>query len=307
MSTPSISELDSLPVLDARPTAEGGEAKITGSAWKLAAYVFVENRLAVAGLGVVVFMFLFCFIGPLIYHTDQINTDITQFTLPPSAAHPLGTDNVGYDVLGRLMVGGQTSLEIGIIAALLATTFGVLWGAIAGFVGGWLDQLMMRIVDSMLAIPTLFLLLVLAAMFVQLRMSMQEFTRIANDLQGRVDPILLRVNRILEDSEERISSVMGDTAEITRIARGQAQKVDRVVSEALERLRIQVIRADQILTGALEVVDEAGTKFRNTLWRPIRQASAVMKGIKVGLDILRRQQNNKPESDPVSQDEELFI
>jgi hypothetical protein len=70
-----------------------------------------------------------------------------------------------------------------------------------------------------------------------------------------------------------------------------------------------VIRADQILTGALEVVDEAGTKFRNTLWGPIRQASAVMKGIKVGLDMLRRQQNNKPESDadPVSQDEELFI
>jgi hypothetical protein len=148
---------------------------------------------------------------------------------------------------------------------------------------------------------------VLVAMFLQLKMSMQEFTRIANDLQGRVDPILLRVNRILEDSEERISSVMGDTAEITRIARGQAQKVDRVVTEGLERLRVQVIRADQILTGALEVVDEAGTKFRNTLWGPIRQASAVMKGIKVGLDMLRRQQNNKPESDPVSQDEELFI
>src|SRR5271168_2528444 len=148
---------------------------------------------------------------------------------------------------------------------------------------------------------------ILVAMFLQLKVSMQEFTRIANDLQGRVDPILLRVNRILEDSEERISSVMGDTAEITRIARGQAQKVDRVVTDALERLRLQVIRADQILTGAMEVVDEAGTKFRNTLWGPIRQASAVMKGIKVGLDMLRRQQNNKPESDPVSQDEELFI
>ena len=107
---------------------------------------------------------------------------------------------------------------------------------------------------------------ILVAMFLQLKISMQEFTRIANELQGRVDPILLRVNRILEDSEERISSVMGDTAEITRIARGQAQKVDRVVTEALERLRVQVVRADQILTGAMEVVDEAGWKFRNTLW-----------------------------------------
>ncbi|MDQ6880208.1 MAG: ABC transporter permease [Candidatus Dormibacteraeota bacterium] len=165
MSEPSLT-LDELPALDARATAEGGEAKTTGSAWRLAAYVFVENKLAVVGLGVVIFMFLFCFVGPLIYHTDQINTDITQFTQAPSATHPLGTDDVGYDVLGRLMVGGQTSLEIGIIAALLATTFGVLWGAIAGFVGGLLDQVMMRIVDSMLAVPTLFLLLVLAAMFV---------------------------------------------------------------------------------------------------------------------------------------------
>ena len=145
---------------------EGGEAKVTGSAWKLAAYVFLENRLAVVGLAFVILVLLFCFVGPLVYRTDQVNTDITQVTQAPSAAHPLGTDNVGYDVLGRLMVGGQTSLEIGLIAALLATTFGVLCGAIAGFVGGWLDQLMMRIVDSLLAIPTLFLLLVLAAMFV---------------------------------------------------------------------------------------------------------------------------------------------
>jgi peptide/nickel transport system permease protein len=161
-----LDDLDSGPLPDVSRQAEGGEAHVTGSAWKLAAYVFLENRLAVAGLGIVIFMFLFCFVGPLIYHTDQINTDISNLTAPPGAGHPLGTDNVGYDVLGRLMIGGQTSLEIGIVAALLATTFGVLWGAIAGFVGGWLDQLMMRVVDSMLAIPTLFLLLVLAAMFV---------------------------------------------------------------------------------------------------------------------------------------------
>jgi peptide/nickel transport system permease protein len=161
-----VTELENLTPGGVPVVVEGGEAKVTGSAWKLAAYVFLENRLAVLGLAFVILVVLFCFVGPLIYRTDQINTDITQITQAPSAAHPLGTDNVGYDVLGRLMVGGQTSLEIGLIAALLATTFGVLWGAVAGFVGGWLDQLMMRIVDSLLAIPTLFLLLVLAAMFV---------------------------------------------------------------------------------------------------------------------------------------------
>jgi peptide/nickel transport system permease protein len=161
-----VSGLENLPLAGAPAQVEGGEAQVAGSAWKLAARVFVENRLAVFGLGVVIFMILFCFVGPLIYHTDQINTDIANLTQAPGSTHPLGTDNVGYDVLGRLMVGGQTSLEIGLAAALLATTFGVLWGAIAGFLGGWIDQLMMRIVDSLLAIPTLFLLLVLAAMFV---------------------------------------------------------------------------------------------------------------------------------------------
>jgi hypothetical protein len=167
---------------------------------------------------------------------------------------------------------------------------------------GWIEAFIV-----IAAIAIVVQMAILVGMFVQLKISMREFTRIANDLQGRVDPILTRVNRILEDSEGRISSVMGDTAEITRLARGQAQKMDRIFSDTLERVRIQVIRADQILTGALEVVDEAGTKFRKTLWGPIRQASAVMKGIKVGLDMLRRTQNNKPESEPVSQDEELFI
>jgi peptide/nickel transport system permease protein len=161
-----VTGLENLQLAAGPAQIEGGEARVTGSAWKLAAHVFIENRLAVFGLGVVIFMFLFCFVGPFIYHTDQINTDISNLTLAPSTTHPLGTDNVGYDVLGRLMAGGQTSLEIGLAAALLATTFGVLWGAVAGFLGGWIDQLMMRIVDSLLAIPTLFLLLVLAAMFV---------------------------------------------------------------------------------------------------------------------------------------------
>ncbi|MGA8675168.1 MAG: DUF948 domain-containing protein [Candidatus Acidiferrales bacterium] len=158
------------------------------------------------------------------------------------------------------------------------------------------------------AIAIVMQMAILVGMYLQMKTSLREFTRIANDLQGRVDPILTRINRILEDSEGRLSSVMGDAAEITRLARGQAQKMDRIFTETIERLRIQVIRADQILTGALEVVDEAGSKFRNTLWGPIRQASAVMKGIKVGLDILRNQQERRPESDAAAEeDEELFI
>jgi hypothetical protein len=150
-------------------------------------------------------------------------------------------------------------------------------------------------------------MVILLAMFVQLRVAIDRFTWMANNLQGRLDPILLRINRILEDSEDKIGSIMSDGAEITRLARGQAQRVDRVVTDSLERLRVQVIRADRILTGTLEVIEETGSKVRNTLWGPVQQVSAVLKGIKVGLDVLRGVQQRRAESDSASQDEELFI
>ncbi|HEY7825691.1 MAG TPA: hypothetical protein VIC00_02645 [Candidatus Acidoferrales bacterium] len=149
---------------------------------------------------------------------------------------------------------------------------------------------------------------ILLAMFVQMRSATQEFTRLARDMHARVDPILLRVSRILDDSEDRIASIMGDATEITRLARGQAQKVDRVFTDAIERMRIQVIRADHILSGTLEVIEESGTKFRRTLWGPVHQVSAVIKGLKAGLDFIRgQQQPRRQESDAATQDEELFI
>lgn len=133
--------------------------------WRLAFEVFVQNRLAVVGVGIFVFLVLFCFVGPLIYQTDQVNSALADSNLAPSLAHPLGTDTAGYDVLGRLMVGGQTSIEVGLAAAVLATGFGVIYGAISGFFGGAIDALMMRVVDALLAIPPLFLLLFLATAF----------------------------------------------------------------------------------------------------------------------------------------------
>src|SRR4029077_1062068 len=144
-------------------------------------------------------------------------------------------------------------------------------------------------------------------MYLQMKAAIEKFTIISNELKTRVDPILLRVDRILEDSEDRIASIMGDSAEITRLARGQAQKIDRVFTDSLERLRVQVIRADQILTGALEVIEDTGTRVRKTLWGPIHQASALLKGLKVGLDFIRGQQRRRSEPDSATQDEELFI
>jgi peptide/nickel transport system permease protein len=127
--------------------------------------VFAENKLALASLGMLVFIVLFCFIGPLIYHTDQVHTDLSQSLCPPSAAHPLGCDNVGYDQLGRLMVGGQTSLEVGFAAAIVAVIIGTLYGAFSGFIGGPVDSFLMRIVDAGLSIPYLMVVIILSVVF----------------------------------------------------------------------------------------------------------------------------------------------
>jgi peptide/nickel transport system permease protein len=123
---------------------------------------FAEHKMAVVGLGFLIFMVLFCFAGPLLYHTNQVAGNIIQAAQPPSSHHILGTDQNGFDILGRLMVGGQTSLEVGLGAAALGALFGVLWGATAGYVGGIVDSVMMRLVDALLSIPALLLLLVLA-------------------------------------------------------------------------------------------------------------------------------------------------
>jgi hypothetical protein len=147
---------------------------------------------------------------------------------------------------------------------------------------------------------------ILLAMYLEFREMNRRVTRIATELQSKVDPILVRMNRIVEDSQDRIASIVGDAAEITRIARNQAQKVDRVFTDAVERLRAQVIRADHILTGTLEVIEDTGSKFRKTLWAPVHQASAFLKGMKVGLDFIRGQKR-PPEPTPATQDEELFI
>jgi peptide/nickel transport system permease protein len=127
--------------------------------------VFAENKLALAGLGFIVFILLFCFVGPHLYVTNQVNTDLIDTLCTPSSQHLLGCDDVGYDELGRLMVGGQTSLEVGLAAACVSVLFGTLYGAISGFAGGFIDALMMRIVDAGLSLPSLMVIMILSVIF----------------------------------------------------------------------------------------------------------------------------------------------
>ncbi len=147
------------------PPPDGGEVPGRGRPARLALSSLRRSRTAVTGLGTVAAVALFCFAGPLIYRTNQVTVNLNLATQRPSAAHPLGTDPSGYDVLGRLMVGGQSSLELGLAVAVATTVIGCLYGALAGLAGGIVDALMMRVLDTFLAIPALVLLLILVNMF----------------------------------------------------------------------------------------------------------------------------------------------
>jgi peptide/nickel transport system permease protein len=143
------------------------------SIFRIGLRTFVENKLALVGACTLLAIIVFCFVGPLVYHTNQVATNLLDANLRPGEqGHLLGTNPDGYDVLGRLMVGGQVSLELGIASALVATVVGTLWGATAGYLGGWVDAIMMRVVDAALSIPVLFLLIVLATIITPTKVSM---------------------------------------------------------------------------------------------------------------------------------------
>ncbi|MEV1022109.1 ABC transporter permease [Streptomyces sp. NPDC050264] len=145
-------------------TDEEAAAQATPSLARRTLRVFTGNKLALSGVVLLVLLLAFCYLGPLVHPTEQVHTNLGQANLSPgTAGHLLGTTDLGYDMVGRLMVAGRTSLEIGLAAGLLATLFGTVYGAVAGYFGGWVDAAMMRVTDAALAIPAMFLLVVVAA------------------------------------------------------------------------------------------------------------------------------------------------
>jgi hypothetical protein len=150
----------------------------------------------------------------------------------------------------------------------------------------------------------------LVILFFQLRRTAARVEEVVADLHVRVMPILSRVELLIEDVSPRITGIVSDASELTRLARGQAQKVDRVFSEMMERLRLQLIHVDQILTGTMETVEEAGSLLRQSIWRPVAKATAVIRGIQTGLEFFRSARRGvppEPPSEPRQQDEGMFI
>ena len=122
---------------------------------------FWANPLAKAGVAILVFLVLFSWVGPMFYRTMPEVPDLNHIVSPPIPGHPLGTDGVGADVLSQLMWGGQLSLLVGFAAAVVGSVIGAVYGLVAAEFGGWLDTILMRFVDITLAIPAIYILIVL--------------------------------------------------------------------------------------------------------------------------------------------------
>ena len=123
--------------------------------------IFWHHPLAWLGIVGITLLTGFSFLGPVLYRASPYTLHLTSILKPPSAGYPLGTNNLGRNMLARLMLGGQTSLEVGFAAAVSAMAIGIVYGVVAGYVGGWVDAVMMRVVDLLRSIPGLFLLIFL--------------------------------------------------------------------------------------------------------------------------------------------------
>src|SRR5258708_6411528 len=151
--------------------------------------------------------------------------------------------------------------------------------------------------------------IMLIALFLQLRRTAARVEETISDLNTRLSPIISRLQILVDDVSPRISGLVADASELTRLARSQAQKVDRILTETMERLRLQLIHVDQILTGAMETIEEAGERLRETVLGAVVEASAMIRGIQSGLEFFRavRSRRQSVEQPSEQQDEGMFI
>lgn len=124
---------------------------------------FKKNSLSVAGALIVISLFVIAALAPVLSPYNPNDIDRKHILEPPSLKHPLGTDDLGRDVLSRMIWGARISLLVGFVAVGIATAIGIFFGAVSGYYGGWTERIIMRVIDIMLTIPTFFLILAVIA------------------------------------------------------------------------------------------------------------------------------------------------
>jgi peptide/nickel transport system permease protein len=137
---------------------------VAGSPWNRAMRRFFHDKVAMAGLGFLVIVVVTAIFGPLFSPQSPIVQHLTDVNQPPSVAHWLGTDDIGRDMLARLIQGCRTSMQVCLGVIVLAVLVAVPVGLVAGYLGGWVDAVIMRIADAMFTLPALGLALAVAAL-----------------------------------------------------------------------------------------------------------------------------------------------
>ena len=155
MATTSLDVTATAPVAAARVVHVRQQDRL----WR----VLLRNRMAVLGAAVVLLWVMVALLAPLVAPYDPIDQQVRQRLQAPSAAHLLGVDELGRDVFSRVLYGCRVSLPVAAVVVLAATLFGTLYGGLAGFAGAWLDEGAMRLVDMVLAFPSLILAMAIAA------------------------------------------------------------------------------------------------------------------------------------------------
>jgi type IV secretory pathway VirB2 component (pilin) len=154
--------------------------------------------------------------------------------------------------------------------------------------------------------------IILIALFVQVRRTATRTEQVVSDVRTQLTPILSRIQLLVGDVAPRLTGIVSDASEITRLARSQTQRVDRIFAETVERARLQLVHLDQILTGALETVEDAGAQLRRSVVGPVTKTAALIRGIQTGLEFyrsVRREGHHRP-SEPSAErspDEGMFI
>lgn len=144
--------------------------EVVETPWRLSMRRLRKNKLAMIGLVFLVIMVLFCILGPLFSpYQDITSVDVLNAKKAPSMQHWLGTDTSGRDILTRLMYGGRISLTVGLVATALEIFVGAFLGCVSGYYGGVVDMVLMRIVDVILSVPSMPILIMISAIFSDLR------------------------------------------------------------------------------------------------------------------------------------------